>query len=44
MTNERPGTHHVISGPMRGPKKTTPYGTKRKTDRLTDKQMDMATL
>ena len=26
MTNERPRTDHVISGPMRGLEKTAPYG------------------
>ena len=36
-TNERPGTDHVISGPMRGLKKTAPMAQ-------TETQTDMATL
>ena len=31
MTNERPETDHVISGPMKGFKKTAPYGADRQT-------------
>ena len=30
--NERPGTDHVISGPMRGLKKTAPDGAKPQTN------------
>jgi hypothetical protein len=40
MTNERPGTDHVTSGPMRGLKKTALDGAHRHSDRYTD----MATL
>ena len=32
-TNERPGTEHVISWPMRGLKKTAPDGADRHKDR-----------
>ena len=39
-TNERLGTDHVISGPMRGLEKTAPNGPNRHPDRNTD----MATL
>ena len=38
--NERPGTDHVTSGPLRGLKKTAPNGKNRQTD----KRLDMATL
>ena len=34
-TNERPGTDHVISGPMRGVEKTSPDGADRQTSRRT---------
>ena len=43
-TNERPGTDHVISGPMRGLKKTAPDGADRKINKQTDRQTNMATL
>ena len=33
MTNEGPGTDHVMSGPMRGLKKTAPDGADRQTDK-----------
>ena len=39
-TNERSGTDHVTSGPMRGLEKTAPNGTNGNTDR----HPDMATL
>ena len=31
-TNERPGTYHVTSGPMRGLEKTSPDSADRQTD------------
>ena len=34
-TNERPGTDHVISGPLRASKKTTLDGAVRQTNRRT---------
>ena len=40
LTNERPGTDHVISGPMRGLKKTASDGA----DTQTNTQTDNATL
>ena len=33
--NERPGTDHVISGPMRDLKKTAPDGADKHTDMVT---------
>ena len=35
-TNERPGTVHVMPGPMRGLKKTASYGADKQTQRQTD--------
>ena len=40
LTNERPGTDHVISGPMRGLEKTAPDGA----NTHTHTHPDMATL
>ena len=37
-TNERPGTDHVESGPMRGLEKTAPNVTDKQTDTQTFKQ------
>ena len=35
--NERPGTDHMTSGPIRGLKKTAPDGTDRQADRQTNR-------
>ena len=43
-TNERPGTDHVISGPMRGLEKTATDGANRHPEIHTDKYTNMATL
>ena len=43
MTNERPGTDHVISGPMRGLKKTASDGANRQTNTQTDGHSDSMT-
>ena len=40
MTDERPGTDHVISGPMRGLKKTASDGANKQTDTHTDRLYD----
>ena len=43
MTNERPGTDHVISGPMRGLKKPAFDGANKLTDTQTDGHGDSMT-
>ena len=43
LTNERPGTDHVISGPTRGLEKTASDGADRQNHRQTDKNCDSMT-
>ena len=42
-TNKRPRTDHVISGPMRGLKKTAPNGADRQTHRQTPRHGNFMT-
>ena len=41
-TNERPGIDHVISGPMRGLKKTAPDGANTHIDFISTRNVDLA--